>query len=54
VVILLDEPTAACDAETCAAVEEAIVKSGSTVIMITHDERQSQRIAHNRLIMTPV
>jgi ABC-type nitrate/sulfonate/bicarbonate transport system ATPase subunit len=51
-VLLLDEPTAACDAVTCAAVEAAIVSSGLTVIMITHDERQAQRLAHSRLIMT--
>ncbi len=52
-VLLLDEPTAACDAVSCAAVERAIVASGSAVILITHDEQQARRLAHRRINFTP-
>ena len=52
VVLLLDEPTAACDAVSCLAVEAAIVRSGATCLFITHDDRQAARIAHRRIILT--
>eukprot|EP00597_Dinobryon_sp_UTEXLB2267_P004529 CAMPEP_0170060906 /NCGR_PEP_ID=MMETSP0019_2-20121128/2678_1 /TAXON_ID=98059 /ORGANISM="Dinobryon sp., Strain UTEXLB2267" /LENGTH=563 /DNA_ID=CAMNT_0010266613 /DNA_START=294 /DNA_END=1985 /DNA_ORIENTATION=+ len=52
VVLLLDEPTAACDAVSCLAVEAAIVKSGAACLFITHDDRQATRIAHRRIILT--
>ncbi|CAM9723994.1 unnamed protein product, partial [Ectocarpus fasciculatus] len=44
-VLLLDEPTAACDAATTAAVEAALLHSGAAIILTTHDSRQSNRIA---------
>lgn len=50
-VLLLDEPTAACDAEACALVERAIVGSGLTVMIITHDKAQAERISHRRLLI---
>ena len=53
-VLLLDEPTAACDMETSLLVERALVTSGCTLIMITHDERQAIRMAHKRLMLTSV
>jgi ABC-type iron transport system FetAB ATPase subunit len=53
-VLLLDEPTAACDATSCQAVEKALIVSGLAMIMITHDDRQAQRIAHRRIIVTSV
>lgn len=52
-IVLMDEPTAACDAETVLKVERAIVSSGLTLVMITHDEKQAQRIAHKRIIIFP-
>eukprot|EP01033_Poteriospumella_lacustris_P016723 gene16723-11966_t len=52
-ILLLDEPTAACDAETTSLVEKALVASGAAMILITHDDRQAQRIAHRRLILHP-
>lgn len=53
-VLLLDEPTAACDATTCDAVEKALVVSGLAMIIITHDDRQSKRIAHRRIILSSI
>ncbi len=53
-VLLLDEPTAACDATTSDAVEKALVVSGLAMIIITHDDRQSKRIAHRRIILSSI
>jgi len=50
----MDEPTAACDQESAAIVEAAIIDSKATVLMITHDIRQSKRFAHRRLILKPI
>jgi ABC-type uncharacterized transport system ATPase component len=52
--LLLDEPTAACDAEACALVEKAVVASGLTLMIITHDSKQAERLSHKRLVMTTV
>jgi putative ABC transport system permease protein len=52
-VVLLDEPTAACDPQTSLLVEQLIRESGATTIVITHDTRQAERIAHRRIIMDP-
>jgi len=51
-ILLMDEPTAACDSETTLLVEKALVESGCAIIMITHDDRQSLRIATKRIILT--
>lgn len=53
-VLLLDEPTAACDQLSAALVEAAIIESKATVLMITHDDRQSKRFAHRSLNLIPV
>eukprot|EP01038_Epipyxis_sp_PR26KG_P010274 gene10274-13815_t len=50
-ILLLDEPTAACDEVTCAAVERALLMSGLSAILITHDVRQSLRIANRRIVL---
>ena len=52
-VVLMDEPTAACCADTMVKVERAIIASGLTTIMITHDERQAQRVAHKTRVISP-
>lgn len=53
-VILLDEPTAACDPETTIAVEKALVASGAAMMIITHDERQARRLAHRRILLESI
>jgi putative ABC transport system ATP-binding protein len=53
-VLLLDEPTAALDAASEAAVESLIscrLEAGVAVLWITHDEAQANRIAHRRLVV---
>jgi len=53
-VLLLDEPTAALDPSSVAAVESLIatrVRAGLAVIWVTHDAEQAKRIAHRRLIV---
>jgi ABC-type iron transport system FetAB ATPase subunit len=53
-VLLLDEPTAACDAVSCEAVEKALLSSGLAMILTTHDERQALRLAHRRVMLRPL
>ena len=53
-VLLLDEPTAALDPASMAAVESAIaarIRAGLAVLWITHDADQAQRIAHRLLVI---
>lgn len=53
-VLLLDEPTAALDAQTAALVEELIkyhVLSGRSVVLVSHDHDQIERVAHARLLL---
>lgn len=48
-VLLLDEPTAALDAVSAAAIDEAVralVARGGTVVLVTHNTAQVQRVAH--------
>lgn len=42
-VLLLDEPTSACDAETTAAIETTLAESGIPVVMVSHSEDQVRR-----------
>lgn len=51
-VLFLDEPTAACDPVTTEAVESALRRSGATIVLTTHDQRQSARIADRRMIFS--
>jgi ABC-type multidrug transport system ATPase subunit len=51
-VLLLDEPTGSLDGVSAGLVEELIkflVLSGRTVILVSHDLRQIERLAHARL-----
>jgi putative ABC transport system ATP-binding protein len=53
-VLLLDEPTAALDAASAAAVESLIssrMQAGVAVLWVTHDEAQAKRIARRRLVV---
>jgi ABC-type phosphate transport system ATPase subunit len=51
-VLLLDEPTAACDDVACAAVERVLVQSGVACVIVTHDSRQAERLAHTRIVLS--
>ena len=53
-VLLLDEPTAALDAASVAAVESLIaaeMRAGLAVLWVTHDPSQARRIADRQLVM---
>jgi len=53
-VLLLDEPTAALDAEATRAVEGLIaerIARGAGVLWVTHDDGQVARVAHRRLVV---
>src|SRR4051794_18663149 len=53
-VLLLDEPTAALDAASEAAVESLIscrIQTGVAVLWVTHDEAQAKRVARRRLVV---
>jgi len=45
--LLLDEPTSACDPKSTAAIEAAL--SGRAAVWVTHDEDQEARVAHDVL-----
>ena len=54
--ILLDEPTGSLDPASAALVEELIkfqLLSGRNVILVSHDARQIERLAHARLQLSP-
>jgi putative ABC transport system ATP-binding protein len=53
-VLLLDEPTAALDAASVAAVETLIdgrIQAGLAVLWVTHDSEQAKRVAHRSLVV---
>ncbi len=56
-VLLLDEPTSALDARATAAVEEALQRlrrqGGLSIVLVTHDPRQAQRLASARIELEP-
>ena len=43
-VLLLDEPTSACDPESAAKVERAVLSAGCTVVWVSHDPGQEERL----------
>jgi ABC-type iron transport system FetAB ATPase subunit len=43
-VLLLDEPTSACDPASTALVEDALLRCGAAVVWVTHDAAQPQRL----------
>src|SRR5437762_2775167 len=53
-VLLLDEPTAALDVASVAAVESLIkarMRRGLAVLWVTHDAEQAKRVAHRLLVV---
>ena len=48
-VLLLDEPTSACDPESTLRVEASIIKSGATLLWISHDPQQARRVGGAQL-----
>ena len=53
-VLLLDEPTAALDASLTGQVEELIkfqLLAGRVVVLVSHDQRQVERLAHAQLLL---
>ncbi len=53
-VLLLDEPTAALDVASVAAVESLIkarIRTGLAVLWVTHDAEQAKRVAHRFLVV---
>jgi ABC-type iron transport system FetAB ATPase subunit len=50
-ILLLDEPTAACDQQTTLVMEQVLIETRLTTIIITHHESQAQRIANRRIIL---
>lgn len=53
-VLLLDEPTAALDAQNAALLDELIkyhMLSQKSVILVSHDPKQIERLAHARLLL---
>lgn len=56
-VVLLDEPTASLDAASGALVEELVkflLLSGRSIVLVSHDGRQIERLAHARLQLSAV
>ena len=55
-VVLLDEPTGSLDPQSAGLVEEMIrflLLSGKSIILVSHDPRQIERLAHARLQLAP-
>ena len=50
VVLLLDEPCAACDGNTTLMIEKVLRETKLTMLIITHNSQQAERIGHRRLI----
>lgn len=53
-VLLLDEPTSALDPEATAKIESVLhekLRTGVTIIMVTHDARQAARMSDVRWLM---
>ena len=52
IVLLLDEPTGACDMETTMKVERALTSLGCTIIIVSHDTDQQERFGTRRILLT--
>lgn len=52
-ILLLDEPTSALDAATAALVERSVVSARITVVLVSHDAAQVQRLATRVFVLGP-
>jgi putative ABC transport system ATP-binding protein len=53
--VLLDEPTSALPPQAAALIEELIkfhMLSGRSVVLVSHDRGQVERLAHARLLLS--
>lgn len=50
-VLLLDEPTSACDAGSTLKVEEVLKACGASLLWVTHDEEQPKRVGGRALAL---
>lgn len=56
-VVLFDEPTASLDSANSALIDELVkflLLAGRTILLVSHDPRQIERLAHARLQLTQV
>mmetsp|Transcript_34539 Transcript_34539/g.44076 ORF Transcript_34539/g.44076 Transcript_34539/m.44076 type:complete len:575 (-) Transcript_34539:216-1940(-) len=51
-VLLLDEPTSACDPQSVQLIEQTIIESGIASVWVTHDPEQAKRVGHSQLKFT--
>jgi ATP-binding cassette subfamily F protein 3 len=49
--LVLDEPTNHLDADSCEALEQALIGYSGSVVMVTHDRRMIERIAGRALVL---
>lgn len=45
--MLLDEPTSSCDAQTSMLIEKTLVERNATIVMVSHSDDQLQRFCHS-------
>lgn len=50
-VLLLDEPTSACDGRSAKLVERALKRSGAALLWVTHDDAQPARVGGRALAL---
>ena len=50
-ILLLDEPTSACDSETTALVEVTLRKFTGALLLVTHDAEQAARLCDHHLCL---
>ncbi|KAJ1462463.1 hypothetical protein M885DRAFT_456134 [Pelagophyceae sp. CCMP2097] len=52
-VLLLDEPTSACDEDTALKIERSLIESGITILLTTHSKDQAARLCDSHLVASP-
>ena len=48
-ILLLDEPTSSCDAQTTLLIEKSLVERNATFVMVSHSKEQLERLCQARL-----
>ncbi len=46
-ILLLDEPTSSCDAQTTLLIEQSLVERNATIVMVSHSKEQLERLCHS-------